>query len=329
MNFLTSALFITCVALSWALYQKSSGAPASDSHSASKKKNKKGKKKPAKASSSPEGKQATTSANPAATAAGPVEASTIPIADSTATASADEKKDSLRTKGGVPEHSPPSSPSSPTLSNSSKPNAETSAWTNDHRRQAILKIGDGVQDDMRDEEVDPKPKYNHVARIEPPREESIPHVKVSRKDREAGWESVGGGGARNRFQQAQQSSKKVSVASSNPFSALPNSDSIEKPKSIKLPSATSAASILKPKQVAPASVSEPTKRQRQNAARAAAKKQAKEAEEKERLERLARHRKELERERMKELDRMGRKAGTNGRTGPVASVNERGVLVWD
>lgn len=82
---------------------------------------------------------------------------------------------------------------------------------------------------------------------------------------------------------------------------------------------------------------EPTKKQRQNAARAAAAREAKEAAERERLATLAAHKKQLERERMTQQAKEKSRNGSNGtRTnrqtlsgGMQAKVSETGALIWD
>ena len=83
-------------------------------------------------------------------------------------------------------------------------------------------------------------------------------------------------------------------------------------------------------------MSEPTKKQRQNAARAAAEKAAKDAAEQDRLQRLAVHKRGLERERMnaqaKEREKeKGKQKLTNRQnlSGGMQAKVENGALIWE
>lgn len=124
----------------------------------------------------------------------------------------------------------------------------------------------------------------------------------------------------------------ANVASTNPFSALeskpqPVSSSWVPAKSAKSGSTASTASA------SASSSSAPTKKQRQNAAKTAAKRAAKEADEQERLDRLARHRREQEREKARQATPKAPTPFTVKKatpaSGPRASLNERGALVWE
>lgn len=139
-------------------------------------------------------------------------------------------------------------------------------------------------------------------------------------------------------------------AASNPFAVLPESaadaGSGSGARVISLGTTSSASGLsaangsggARP----PASASSaPTKRQRQNAARAQAKKAERDAQEVERQDRLAQHKRQLESERMRAADKRparptprsvpgrGAAAATDTTMGPRASVNEKGSLVWD
>lgn len=86
-----------------------------------------------------------------------------------------------------------------------------------------------------------------------------------------------------------------------------------------------------------------TKKQRQNAAKAQAKKAEKEAMEADRLAKLAQHKKQVETERMKEFYKKQPNAssapassqwtsvssGHKQKSLPKATINEKGSLVWD
>ena len=83
-------------------------------------------------------------------------------------------------------------------------------------------------------------------------------------------------------------------------------------------------------------MTEQSKKQRQNAAKAAAAKAAKDAAEQDRLQRLAMHKRQLEKERMttqaKEREKANGKARSNRETlsgGMTAKVAENGALIWD
>ena len=126
----------------------------------------------------------------------------------------------------------------------------------------------------------------------------------------------------------------ANVASTNPFSALeskpqPVSSSWVPAKSAKSGSTASTASAS----ASASSSSAPTKKQRQNAAKTAAKRAAKEADEQERLDRLARHRREQEREKARQATPKAPTPFTVKKatpaSGPRASLNERGALVWE
>ena len=192
--------------------------------------------------------------------------------------------------------------------------------------------------------------YTRVATIPAP----VPHSTPRAVPAEDGWQSVGGKlKAPSKPAQLSRSFENPDSnawASSNPFAALPGSGA-ELPSSGRAtgPStnghakATSSSLSTGPVRSVPGhshvGTDAPTKKQRQNAAKAAAKKTAKANEEAERQARLNQHKKELEAERMREFYKKGgsgmsqpssiwETAGQPKQL-PKASINEKGSLVWD
>lgn len=100
------------------------------------------------------------------------------------------------------------------------------------------------------------------------------------------------------------------------------------------PATSTSASYAAPRSI-PGMI-EPTKKQRQNAARAAAEKAAKDAAEQDRLQRLAAHKRTLERERIgaqaKERERNKPKIPLTNRqnlSGGMQAKVENGALIWE
>lgn len=225
----------------------------------------------------------------------------------------------------------------------------TNAITNDAVRarsdaaQAALVASLG---DMRDADVDELPAgYSSVARM-PASEPAATH-RISRKDHDDGWSSVGGTFPSS--SKASASSLKpngtathTSFASTNPFAALPDDAPTASVK--RLPSKPSAPSgggwtvaapgPVKSRPNGTASVvgAGETKKQRSNANKAAAKKAAKEDAERLQAERLANHRRQqaLEAAQQREAARRPAPHSVSAKTPTAkASVDLNGRLVWD
>lgn len=201
--------------------------------------------------------------------------------------------------------------------------------------------------DMRDADVDELPAgYSSVARI-PASEPAATH-RISRKDQDDGWSSVGGTFPSS--SRASASSAKpngtathTSFASTNPFAALPDDAPTASVK--RLPSKPSAPSgggwtvappgPVKTRANGAASVvgaGGETKKQRSNANKAAAKKAAKEDAERLQAERLANHRRQQALEAAQQRDAARRPAphSVSAKTPTAkASVDLNGRLVWD
>ncbi|KAJ1017743.1 hypothetical protein NDA16_005062 [Ustilago loliicola] len=214
--------------------------------------------------------------------------------------------------------------------------------------------------DMRDDEVDPLPAgYDSVARIPAPEVEA-PKPKLSQKERDEGWSSVRSGApATNGAKLNGTSSSKpngaangvrASIASNNPFAALPDDAPTSSVK--RLPASTSstskssatangwtvASASSKPKNksvVGAAAAEAETKKQRSNANKAQAKKAAKEEADRLQAQRLANHRRQqaLEATKQKEAARRPQPSSVNVGSAKAptakASVDLNGRLVWD
>ncbi|SPO30749.1 uncharacterized protein UTRI_05366 [Ustilago trichophora] len=216
--------------------------------------------------------------------------------------------------------------------------------------------------DMRDADVDPLPSgYSSVARIPAPQVEA-PKPKLSKREVDEGWSSVGGSSAKvNANSSASAKSNgstttnnglKPSIASTNPFAALPDDATTSSVRRIPAskPSKTSAGAGWT---VASSSTSKQsknvsngngnlvgateTKKQRSNANKAQAKKAAKEEAEKLQAERLANHRRQQALEAANQKKAAIRPSPHS--SGPTqassklptakASVDLNGRLVWD
>lgn len=191
--------------------------------------------------------------------------------------------------------------------------------------------------DMRDPQVDPIPaSYNSVARIPPPaaaRETEL----LSEQDKDEGWSSVGASGGRIKPPSAQQQNGNAnksfsSVASANPFAALPDDAATSTVKRLPKTAAPSVRAPAASSRASTAAAEAETKKQRQNAQKAQAKKQAKEQAERERLDRLAEHRREQQREAAKQRDMAKRPtphSTSSKQPSAKASVDLNGRLVWE
>lgn len=213
--------------------------------------------------------------------------------------------------------------------------------------------------DMRDDEVDPLPAgYNSIARIPAPEVEA-PKPKLSQKERDEGWSSVRSGAPASNGAKLNGSSAskpngavngvRASIASNNPFAALPDDAPTSSVK--RLPSSTNstsknnaaanawtvASASSKPKNnnsVVGAAGAE-TKKQRSNANKAQTKKAAKEEADRLQAERLANHRRQqaLEAMKQKEAARRPQPNSVNVASAKAptakASVDLNGRLVWD
>lgn len=222
--------------------------------------------------------------------------------------------------------------------------------------------------DMRDADVDPLPAgYNSVARIPAPEAEK-PTPKLSKKEVDEGWSSVGGSfpssssasvsklnGSASSSNGSNSSNGVVrsSIASNNPFAALPDDATTSSVRRIPAKPAASSkantaasawtvASSTKPKNtnVVGAAAGAETKKQRSNANKAQAKKQAKEEQDRLQAERLANHRRQQALEAVKQREAAKRPTphSVNKNGGGVASskvptakasVDLNGRLVWD
>lgn len=215
--------------------------------------------------------------------------------------------------------------------------------------------------DMRDDQVNPFPAgYDSFARIPAPEVEAS-KPKLSQKERDEGWSSVRSGpsssannaklnGASSNKPNGASNGIKASIASNNPFAALPD----DAPTSFKrLPSSnnsttksnapangwTVASASSKPKNNSNTNVvgagGVETKRQRSNANKNQAKKAAKEEAERLQAERLANHRRQqaLEAMKQKEAARRPQPSSANVASAKAptaqASVDLNGRLVWD
>ncbi|EST08762.1 hypothetical protein PSEUBRA_001458 [Kalmanozyma brasiliensis GHG001] len=198
--------------------------------------------------------------------------------------------------------------------------------------------------DMRDADVDALPAgYSSVARIPAP-EVDAPKPKLSKKEQDDGWSSVGGTfttstpAAKPNGASASTNGTK-SIASTNPFAALPDdatTSSVRRlPTKASKPSAngwTIASSSPKPKPNGP--VEAETKKQRSNANKTQAKKAAKEEADRLQAERLANHRRQQATEAAKAREVSKRPSpqsvpGAGKQTSAKASVDLNGRLVWD
>lgn len=192
--------------------------------------------------------------------------------------------------------------------------------------------------DMRDAQVDPVPAaYTSVARIPPP-VAPVEREPLSQKDADEGWSSVGASSGRIKSAPASQqqngSSTKqyASVASANPFAALPDDAPTATVKRLPKPAPSTSTRSNGANGKASAPESAETKKQRQNAQKAQAKKQAKEQAERERLERLADHRREQQRQAAKQRETAQRPtpySTSSKQPSAKASVDLNGRLVWD
>lgn len=191
--------------------------------------------------------------------------------------------------------------------------------------------------DMRDTQVDPVPaSYNSVARIPPPvaaRETE----RLSKQDKDDGWSSVGASGGRLKSPPAQQQNGAAtkpfaSVASANPFSALPDDAATSTVKRLPKTASPSIRPAATNNRASTVAAEAETKKQRQNAQKAQAKKQAKEEAERERLDRLAEHRREQQREAAKVRETAKRPtphSTSSKQPSAKASVDLNGRLVWE
>lgn len=215
--------------------------------------------------------------------------------------------------------------------------------------------------DMRDTEVDPLPSgYNSVARIPAPEVEA-PKPRLSKKDVDDGWSSVGGHfssssssaktNGTSTAPKANGSSAKgyAAIASTNPFAALPDDATTSSVRRIPAkPSASKTAANGGWTVAGPAPVksrpngasngvvgaSAETKKQRSNANKASAKKAAKEEADRLQAERLANHRRQQAQEQAKQREMANRPApksvpGSSKVPTAKASVDLNGRLVWD
>lgn len=213
--------------------------------------------------------------------------------------------------------------------------------------------------DMRDADVDPLPAgYNSVATILAP-EIAAPKPKLSKKDVDEGWSSVGGTFPSSSSAKANATSvstkangsSSVSIASTNPFAALPDDATTSSVRRIaaKPASAVSAAKAngwtvaghgpvkSRPNGAAGvpgAAAAAETKKQRSNANKAQAKKAAKEEADRLQAERLANHRRQQAAEAAKQREVANRPApksvpGSSKVPTAKASVDLNGRLVWD
>lgn len=216
--------------------------------------------------------------------------------------------------------------------------------------------------DMRDADVDPLPSgYSSVARIPAPQVEA-PKPKLSKREVDEGWSSVGGSSAKvNANSSASAKSNgsttinngvKPSIASTNPFAALPDDATTSSVRRIPAakPAKTSAggewtvassSASKQPKNVTNGNGNlvgaAETKKQRSNANKAQTKKAAKEEAEQLQAERLANHRRQQALEAAKQREAARRPIPHS--TGPSqasskvptakASVDLNGRLVWD
>ncbi|SPO30998.1 uncharacterized protein UTRI_05366_B [Ustilago trichophora] len=204
--------------------------------------------------------------------------------------------------------------------------------------------------DMRDAQVDPLPSgYSSVARI-PAAQVEAPQPKLSKKDVDEGWSSVGGSSAKVNASSAASTTNngvKPSIASTNPFAALPDDATTSSVRRIPAKPAkasaggwtvasSSSSSSSKPKNVINANGTE-SKKQRSNANKTQARKAAKEEAEKLQAERLANHRRQqaLEAAKQREVSRRStpHSTGSSQPSSKVptakASVDLNGRLVWD
>ncbi|KAJ9474890.1 hypothetical protein PHBOTO_004765 [Pseudozyma hubeiensis] len=208
--------------------------------------------------------------------------------------------------------------------------------------------------DMRDADVDPLPAgYSSVARIPAPEVEA-PKPKLSKKELDDGWSSVGGSGSSataaklngsNTTSKSSSNGVKTSIASTNPFAALPDDATTSSVRRIPAKPAntlsnvngggwTVASHTAKPRNGVPSTAAE-TKKQRSNANKAQAKKQAKDEADRLQAERLANHRREQANAAAKEREAAKRPTPKSvpGGSGKVpnakASVDLNGRLVWD
>ncbi|SAM83805.1 uncharacterized protein UBRO_06494 [Ustilago bromivora] len=216
--------------------------------------------------------------------------------------------------------------------------------------------------DMRDDQVDPLPAgYDSFARIPAPEVEAS-KPKLSQKERDEGWSNVRSGpsssangaklnGASSNKPNGASNGIKASIASNNPFAALPDDAPTSSFK--RLPSSnnsttksnaaangwTVASASSKPKNNSNTNVvgagGVETKRQRSNANKNQAKKAAKEGAERLQAERLANHRRQqaLEAMKQKEAARRPQPSSANVASAKAptaqASVDLNGRLVWD
>ncbi|UZJ56189.1 hypothetical protein CBS101457_005509 [Exobasidium rhododendri] len=199
--------------------------------------------------------------------------------------------------------------------------------------------------DMIDKELEPEKVYKKVARIE---REAEPRTFAS-PAREQGWENVGGKGrtpSSIATKEVVEAPSSNAWASSNSFAALPGSGAdLPRPTGKTNKAAgTSASTVASSANSRNGSGgaggvmdNSQTKKQRQNAAKAQAKKTEKEAMEADRLTKLAQHKKQVEAERMKDHYRKQSNtssvpiasSGPKAKSLPRATINEKGSLVWD
>ncbi|SOV09979.1 uncharacterized protein UDID_06494 [Ustilago sp. UG-2017a] len=216
--------------------------------------------------------------------------------------------------------------------------------------------------DMRDDQVVPLPAgYDSFARIPAPEVEAS-KPKLSQKERDEGWSSVRSGpsssansaklnGASSTKPNGASNGIKASIASNNPFAALPDDAPTSSFK--RLPSSnnstiksnaaangwTVASASSKPKNNSNTNVvgagGVETKRQRSNANKNQAKKAAKEEAERLQAERLANHRRQQALEAMKQEEAARRPQPSSANVASAkaptaqASVDWNGRLVWD
>lgn len=330
-----------------------SGSIASSKSSASK--NKKNKKKAKDTASAPEPVEEVVKEQPAAPAPAAVkeEATATPAA---ASAKKNKKKQKAQQKelaAAAPGHESYAE----VASEDAAPGG--AAITND----AIRAKADAAQTaftsslgDMRDAEVDPLPSgYSSVARIPAPEVEA-PKPKLSKKELDDGWSSVGGSSATFSSTAAKGNSTttavkpngvsgtKPSIASNNPFAALPDDATTSsvrripaKPASTKPASNGWTVASASGKAKSNANVvgnGVETKKQRSNANKAAAKKAAKEEADRLQEERLANHRRQQALEQAKAREAARRPTpnsvpGSSKAPTAKASVDLNGRLVWD
>ncbi|CBQ68938.1 conserved hypothetical protein [Sporisorium reilianum SRZ2] len=205
--------------------------------------------------------------------------------------------------------------------------------------------------DMRDADVDPLPAaYSSVARIPAP-EVAAPQPKLSKKELDDGWSSVGGtfpssasssaAKLNGTSTAAKTNGAKASIASTNPFAALPDDATTSAVRRLPAKSSTSnggwtvASSTSKPKAATPmGAITAETKKQRSNANKTQAKKAAKEDADHLQAERLANHRRQQAAEAAKAREAAARPApksvpGSSKMPQAKASVDLNGRLVWD